>query len=144
MTSLRPPRCIRCGGLFLLGLLLLGSVAQATAQVSDLEPEPGWRPLLDHDGLVFRYIFYQEADTINDGLVLRLTNTNTYAVRYRFEIVFRSGTREHVEEVAGRLGPGADITGDLEGLFWVPFPDGAPISEVGLRKYDVEPVSGGE
>ena len=122
-------------------LFLLGMTMQVAAQAPALDPEPGWRPLLQHDGLVFRYIFYREADTVNDGLVLRLTNTNAHAIRYRFLIVFRSDEREHVEEVTGRLGAGEDITGDLEGLFWVPFPDGAPISEVGLRGYTVTPVA---
>jgi hypothetical protein len=125
-------------------LLLLAVPAMAEAQVLKLEPEPGWRPLLEHEGVVFRYIFYREADSVNDGLVLRLTNTNQHAVRYRFRIVFRSDEREHEELVTGRLAPREDITGDLEGLFWVPFPDGASITEVGLRGYHIAPVQGGK
>jgi len=120
-------------------LLAFFAVFPVQAQVPELAPEPGWRPLLQHEGVVFRYIFYQEADSRNDGLVLRLTNTNPYAVRYRFTIVLRSDDREHEEFVGGRLGPHEDITGDLEGLFWVPFLDGDPITEVGLRGYHVEP-----
>lgn len=122
-------------------LLVLLTTLPVAAQVPELAPEPGWRPLLQHQGVVFRYIFYQEADSRNDGLVLRLTNTNPFAVRYRFTIVFRSGTREHEEVVSGYLRPQEDITGDLEGLFWVPFLNGDPITEVGLRGYSVVPAS---
>ena len=122
-------------------LLVLLTTRPVAAQVPELAPEPGWRPLLQHRGVVFRYIFYQEADSRNDGLVLRLTNTNPFAVRYRFTIVFRSGAREHEEVVSGYLRPQEDITGDLEGLFWVPFLNGDPITEVGLRGYSVVPSS---
>jgi hypothetical protein len=99
-----------------------------------------WRPLLEHDGVSFTYLFYSHADTENNGVVLKLANTNKHAVAYRFKIIFRTLEEEHEEEVTGYLGPLQVKTGDPDGLFWIPFRDGQTIAEVGLRGYHVEPV----
>lgn len=94
--------------------------------------------MLEHEGVVFKYIFYAEADNENNGVVVMLINTNDYAVAYRFKIVFRADGAEVEKEVTGEIGPKKAKTGDLDGLFWIPFPDGRAISEVGLRGYKIE------
>ncbi len=100
-----------------------------------------WRPLLEHQGVDFRYIFYKQADSQNDGVVILLINTNDHAVDYSFRVVFRSENSEAESEVAGRLEAGQAKTGDEDGLFWIPFDDARPITELGLRAYRVTAVS---
>ena len=92
--------------------------------------------------MAFDYIFYSEADNVNNGVVIRLHNQNEYAVSLRFLIVFRSDGAEHSELFRGRLDAGEMRTGDAAGLFWVPFPDGRTIGEIGLRGYRVTPLRG--
>ena len=41
---------------------------------------------------------------------------------------------------AGSLRAREVKTGDAEGLYWIPFEDGRPIVELGVRGYHVEPV----
>lgn len=98
-----------------------------------------WRPLLTHRGVVFSYLFYKEADNVHNGVVLKLANTNAYAVRYRFRMIFRAEGAEQEARVVGRLAPGEVRTGDAAGLFWIPFTDGRQIAEIGLRGYRVTP-----
>ena len=98
-----------------------------------------WRPLIEHEGVTFQYIFYSEADGKNNGVVLMLTNNNAYPVIYRFKIVFRSDDEEEIRAVSGDLNPGQSKTGEHDGLFWIPFVDGRSISEIGLRGYRVAP-----
>jgi len=91
---------------FLIGIgLALALTTPATAQ--RVAGEWAWKPLLRHDGVAFDYLFYREADNVNNGVVLKLANTNDYAVDYRFKVVFRAddGTT-HVEPVEGTLGAG--------------------------------------
>ena len=105
-------------------------------------PEGGaWRPIFEHEGVSFSYIFYREADSANNGVVVRLHNTNRYAVRYQFKIIFRDEHEaEIVEEVLGEIAALQQKTGSLDGLFWIPFLDGRSIREVGLRGYKVERI----
>lgn len=129
----------RTGGLILLILLLLGGVpCVGTAQPAP--DEDAWTPILETEGVHFSYVFYEKADNHSAGIVMMLRNTNAYAVRYRFRVVFRSG-EEEVEEVAeGTLAAHTRKTGDRAGLFWIPFADNRPITEVGLRGYHIEPL----
>ena len=92
-----------------------------------------------HEGLEFAYIFYSKADNYNNGIVLKLTNRNDYAVSYQFKVVLRSDDREIEIPVSGELEPKKIITGENDGLFFVPFKDGTEIREVGLRAYRVKP-----
>lgn len=101
--------------------------------------EWAWKPILDHAGVSFSYIFYQHADNHHNGVVLKLVNTNDYDVTYRFKIIFRSEGEAVVEPVAGSLRAKEIKTGDAAGLFWIPFKDGREIAEVGLRGYKVVP-----
>ena len=99
-----------------------------------------WKPLFEHDGVVFTYIFYGDAEARHDGVVIRLENTNRHPVRDRFKVVFRSDTLEREEEARGHLQAGEIRTGGLDSLYWVPFAPGTPITEVGLRGYRITPV----
>lgn len=122
----------------LLLTLLLGGAPHAGMAQSAPDRED-WTPILETQGVHFSYIFYEKADNQSAGIVMMLRNTNAYAVRYRFRVVFRSGKDEMEEEVEGTLAAHARKTGDRAGLFWVPFADNRPITEVGLRGYHIEP-----
>ena len=120
--------------------LVLGLALAPSASAQTIAKEEAWQPILTHEGVRFAFLFYSVADNFNNGVVVLLVNTNDHAVRYRFKMVFRSaGGDEAVEEVEGELGAGEAKTGDRDGLFWIPFPDGQYISEVGLRGYQVTP-----
>lgn len=124
------------------GCLLLAASSMLALTALAQQPEAGtwaWKTLLTHDGVTFKYIFYARADTQNNGVVVMLVNTNDYAVRYRFKIIFRADGEEVVEETSGDLGARQAKTGDADGLFWIPFPDGRSIGEVGLRGYRITP-----
>ena len=126
---------------WLLVVLLVVFALPASAQ--RIMKEEAWKPLLTHEGVRFSFLFYSVADNYNNGVVLLLVNTNAYAVRYRFKMVFRaSNGQEEVEQVEGELAAGEAKTGDRDGLFWIPFPDGRFIAEVGMRGYKVERADG--
>jgi hypothetical protein len=111
------------------------------APAIDTWDDAAWTRILRHRGVAFDYIFYREADNHNDGVVVRLINANDYPVRYRFTIVFRAPSAEQTRRVRGRLQAGQMKTGDNDGLFWIPFPDGRSIGEIGLRGYDIARAS---
>lgn len=115
----------------LLALLALPAAAQSSTDWA-------WTPLLRHEGLDISFIFYSEADNTNNGIVIKLHNRNTYPIAYRFKVVFRTEGAERIEPVVGRLEAGEARTGDAFGLFWIPFPDGRSIGEVGIRGYRVQ------
>lgn len=118
-------------------VLIMGlCAADAQAQLANAW---AWRPLMEHEGVTFQYIFYSEADGKNNGIVLMLTNTNAYPVTYHFKIVFRSDDQDAVREVSGHLDAGQSKTGEHDGLFWIPFVDGRSINEIGLRGYRITP-----
>lgn len=123
----------------ILLLLTLGVFALwvMPAQAQKHAGEWAWKPLLMHEGVEFKYIFYDEADSENNGVVVMLINHNDYTVHYEFKIIFRAGPDEVVKHVVGVLQAGQAKTGDTDGLFWIPFPDGRTISEVGLRGYKI-------
>lgn len=117
-------------------LFTLVAVAPVRAQTPVKGP---WQEIIQEDGVSFSYLYYREADNINGGIVVKLENTNDYAVDYRFKIIFRADGDEHIEQVEGQLEAGQMKTGDADGLFWVPFNDGRGIGEVGLRGYKITP-----
>ena len=124
-------------------LLFWPALPNCPAQAQEVAGEWAWKPLFEHEGVTFRYIFYREANNVHNGVVIMLTNANDYDVAYRFKIVFRSTRSEKVEEVRGLLKAGESKTGDAEGLFWIPFTDGQEIAEVGLRGYRIIPRGNG-
>lgn len=130
-----------------LSIVWLCSVAFLAASPAQAQQKtPGdwaWKPLLKHKGVEFSYIFYSRADSRNNGVVIKLVNTNDVAVTYRFKVVFRATDAQVVEEVSGDLKAKETKTGDAAGLFWIPFTDGRAIGEVGLRGYKVNLKSGG-
>jgi hypothetical protein len=133
----------------LLAIILLSSGAE-TAQGQDsmvpppdstqLRRESAWTQIVQQEGIQFSYILYGEADTENNGLVLRLRNRNDYAVRYDFTVIFRGAGGEERAQAEGALEAGEMKTGEKDGLFWIPFENGRSIGEVGLRGIEVEPL----
>ena len=118
--------------LLLFALLLpLNSAAQETSS------DWAWTPIVKHEGVEFLYIFYGEADTKNNGVVLKLVNWNDYPVHYRFLVVFKAEGDEHEEWVTGTIAAKTFVTGDELGLFFIPFVDGRYIGEIGLKAYRV-------
>lgn len=124
-------------------LMLFAAVGVVRAQ----EPVPtptefagkwAWKPILTHEGVTFSYIFYSEADSENNGVVLMLQNVNTHAVDYAFKVLLRSEDDElFVDEVTGNLKAQEAKTGSKDGLFWIPFTDGRSVAAVGLRGYKI-------
>ncbi|WP_263788986.1 hypothetical protein [Salinibacter grassmerensis] len=103
--------------------------------------EDAWTPIIEQDGLQISYIYYPEADTRHDGVVLRLVNENEVPVRYGFTIIFRAPAADTTAPVRGRVGPDATKTGDDAGLFWVPFRGkDRSLGEIGLRGLSVVPL----
>lgn len=127
----------------ILSALLLAGAALAAPPAAAQEEPPStatdwaWKPLLEHEGVDFSFIYYAKPGSVADGVVLKLVNLNAVPVRYRFKMVFRTDGAARVEEVEGELLPRQIKTGDREGLYWVPFEDGRPIIEIGLRGYHV-------
>jgi len=124
-------------------LLVLIGAAHAQEQQERRWSDEVWKPIITHNGVAFAYIFYSEADNVNNGVVVRLHNQNAYPIRYAFRVVFRTWRgEEHVERAAGTLQAGQMKTGEHDGLFWIPFRDGRSVGEVGLRGYTIEPIRG--
>ncbi len=128
-----------CTGL-LLFLLSAARPAETGAQVRT-PTDWAWKPVITHQGLAVSYIFYSEADNENNGVVIRLVNHNDHPIRYRFTIIFRTEGDALEEEVTGRLETREVKTGSSAGLFWIPFPDGRSISEIGLKGYRVDSLN---
>ena len=103
--------------------------------------EEAWKPLLEHEGLRFLYIYYSKADTKDDGVVIMLQNLNEYCIRYRFTIVFKSQKGSTSADAEGTLAALEMRTGESEGLYWIPFDDGRYIGEIGLRNYSVDRIN---
>lgn len=115
-------------------------VAPAAGQDDSLQTagEWAWKTITVEGGVRFSYVFYVEADGTDDGVVLRLDNRNRFPVRYRFTAVFRSGDRETERVVSGWIASRSIVTGASSGLYFIPFRDGSPVGEIGLRGITVE------
>ena len=103
--------------------------------------EEAWKPLLEHEGLRFRYIYYSRANTIDDGVVIMLQNLNEYCIRYRFTIIFESSEGSTSAYAEGTLASLEMRTGETDGLYWIPFDDGRYIGAIGLRNYSVDRIA---
>ncbi|MEM1094374.1 MAG: hypothetical protein AAGJ10_07195 [Bacteroidota bacterium] len=121
-----------------LGVWMLVGTHHGWAQPKERSTDWAWTPIITHDGLAISYIFYDEADNENNGVVIKLVNQNAHAIGYRFKVIFRDGDRNAVEkQVKGEIEGYGARTGTEDGLFWIPFPDGRSIGEVGLKGYKV-------
>jgi len=131
----------------LLGPLLAGllvpraSVGQAPGGDPDSSQtwhEDAWTPVVEQHRVRIAYIYYPEADSEHDGVVLRLINDNDVPVRYAFTLIFRSPQADTSTAVRGRLAPGQMKTGEEAGLFWIPFRDqDRSLGEIGLRGLNI-------
>lgn len=96
---------------------------------------------MEQEGVRISYIFYRDADTKHNGVVLRLENDREVALEYSFVLVFRAPEADTTTHVQGMLEPGEIKTGDRSGLFWVPFTnEHHRIGEIGLRTLRLTPV----
>jgi len=102
--------------------------------------EEVWKELFVHDGIRFLYIFYPSADALNDGVVMMLQNQNDHHVQYKFTIVFESPEGTTFADVSGFMEPREIITGDSDGLFWIPFDDERSLGAIRIRNYKIAPV----
>ena len=127
-----------------------GTVSQATSPEAT-SPEAGawqeeaWNEIAVVRGVQFAYLYYIEADNVNDGVVVRLHNRSDCPATVDFDVIFRAASRsgegrERVVEESYRLAPGERKTGENDGLFYIPFPEGDSIAEVGLRGVSVRTI----
>jgi len=100
--------------------------------------DDAWTLVTTVRGVEIAYIHYIQADSHNDGVVLRLRNQTLCPAEIRFTVVFRSKHREVAAPYATTLQAGELKTGEASGLFWIPFPDGRSVAEIGLRGLAVE------
>lgn len=100
--------------------------------------DDAWTLVTTARGVEITYIHYIQADSHNDGVVLRLRNQTLCPAEIRFTVVFRSKHREVAAPYATMLQAGEMKTGEASGLFWIPFPDGRSVAEIGLRGLSVE------
>ena len=124
--------------------VLLAVLPRRTANAQEIAREWVWKPIVEMDGVIVKYILYGKADGSRDGVVLLVRNTNTFTVAYRFSVVFRAAESEEVRRTEGELTPGQARTGDASGLFWIPFADNRPIVEIGLRGLAIAPKPGSQ
>jgi hypothetical protein len=113
----------------LIGLETFGLATSPSQAQSD-----AWQTLTVAEQVDISFLVYRYGAGDNAGVVIKLTNRNQSTVTYRFRAVFKSGDRESTSEpVTGVLQPFEVKTGELSGLWWIPFRDGSPITEVGLK-----------
>ena len=99
--------------------------------------EKAWKQLFEHEGVRFLYVFYPRADSADDGVVMMLQNQNAYAVAYRFTVIFESPEGTSSADVEGVLESMEMKTGDVDGLFWIPFDDGRALGAIRMRNYRI-------
>ncbi len=116
----------------LVGLLLIGGLS--TSALAQTPPgDWAWKSVVTQDSVAIRYLFYSHADNVNNGVVLRLDNRGSARIAFRFIALFRSGGAQAEREVSGQLGAGESVTGDSDGLFFIPFADGRSVEQIGVR-----------
>lgn len=126
-------------GLLSLTLALLsvfGAASQDPSRPDSIEAwhEDAWTEIVSQEGPTISYIYYPEADTENNGIVLRLRNERKVAIRYAFTVIFRVPEADTSTTVRGTLDSGEMATGTSAGLFWIPFEQqGYSIGEIGVR-----------
>jgi len=108
-----------------------------TSVAQEFAGEESWKELFEYEGVRFLYIFYPKADSINDGVVMMLQNRNEYGISYRFTIIFESLEGKASANVEGSMKPLEFKTGDVAGLFWVPFDDGRPLGAIRMKNYRI-------
>lgn len=133
-------------GLLSLTMALLsvsGAASQDPSRPDSIEAwhEDAWTEIVNQKGLTISYIYYPEADTENNGIVLRLQNERKVAIRYAFTVLFRAPEADTSTTVRGTLDAGEMATGSSAGLFWIPFDQqGYNIGEIGILGLEVTPV----
>lgn len=114
------------------------AAADSSAGFERTAGDEAWTLVTTARGVEITYIHYIQADSHNDGVVLRLRNQTLCPAEIRFTVVFRSKHREVTVPYASTLQAGELKTGEASGLFWIPFPDGRSVAEIGLRGLSVK------
>ena len=98
----------------------------------DGNPDYPWQRLFADENISVKFIFYSKADNSNNGVVIKLENKLAVETEFSFRLIFKSLQEEKSQIVSGLLKPNEIITGSSRGLFFIPFPDGKSISELGI------------
>ena len=88
---------------------------------------------MEQDGIQIHYLFYSEKGPKDEGVVLKVINTSSTRISYKFVIIFKSEGRKEERLVSGVVDPKSFKTGESEGLYWTPFGKGISIGEIGIR-----------
>ena len=116
--------------------LLLKTISAQLYDLFDLH-----KKLFESKGLEVRFLFYSEGNGVKDnGINVLLKNNNPHGISYSFEIIFKSGNKEHKEKIAGILNANEMKTGSTAKLFFLPFKDGTQIKYVGATKIRVNKI----
>lgn len=100
----------------------------------DGNPDYPWQKLYADDILDIKFLFYSKADNYNNGVVIKIENKTSQKIQFSFKLIFKSIEDETSKKVSGLLLPNEIITGSSRGLFFIPFPDGTGIAELGITK----------
>lgn len=99
--------------------------------------------LFDQKGVAAYFLFYRTGNGVDDnGITVLLHNKNDYDLNYRFTLIFRADTVESEKEVKGFIKAGEKMTGSTSGLYFIPFQDKRLITELGVKGFKTEPVTG--
>lgn len=116
--------------------LLIPTISAQIYDLFDLH-----KKLFELDGLEVRFLFYSEGNGVKDnGINVLLKNNNLHGISYSFEIIFKSGNKEHKEKITGILNANEMKTGSTAKLFFLPFNDGTQIKHVGATKIRVKKI----
>ncbi len=86
---------------------------------------PAMQKLFEMNGFEVKFMFYSSGNGVSDnGINLLLINKNNYDITYTFDLIFKSATKEKIQNVAGILEAGEKRTGSNSDLFFLPFRDG--------------------
>ena len=97
------------------------------------ERESVWTKLYDKNGFNVSFVFYSEADSKNNGVVVKLINESSERIHYKFKLIMRAVDKDAETNLNGWLDPGAILTGSDNGLLFIPFKDGTSIKAVGIK-----------
>ncbi len=112
------------------------SAAFAQAQTSS---DWAWKPVVLHDSVSVEYLFYSEVGERRSGVVLKVVNRSAEPHGYAMTVIFKSGDDRVEVVVSGCVDANSLVTGEADGLFFLPFKDGRPVGEIGLRGYRIGP-----
>jgi len=130
---------IRYRRLISLASLVALALATDAAGQATTSSDWAWKPVVLGDSVSVEYLFYAEVGERPSGVVLKVVNRSAQAQCYSMTVIFRSGEDRVEDPVSGCVDARSLVTGEADGLFFVPFEDGRPVGEIGLRGFRIEP-----